>query len=49
MSDYQLHKLSEAQRLKMDPGQDTHQASGKAIQVFGLGIIIQLLMGLHFI
>lgn len=29
MSVYQLHKLSEAQRLsKMDPGQDTHQESG---------------------
>lgn len=34
---------------KMDPGQDTHQASGKAIQVFSLGTTIQLLMGLHFI
>lgn len=33
----------------MDPGQDTHQESGKAIQVFRLGTTIQLLMGLHFI
>lgn len=50
MSVYQLHKLSEAQRLsKMDPGQDTHQESGKAIQMFSLGTTIQLLMGLHFI
>lgn len=51
MSDYQLYKLSEALRgmSRMDPGQNIHQESGKAIQLFNLGTTLQLLMGLHFI
>lgn len=51
MNDYQIYKLSEAHggMSEMDPGQNTHQESGKAIQLSSLGTTIQLLMGHHFI